>query len=127
MPSPLLTTPGITAWPTFSAMDRDRPGHPKLTRGEISQLREYLREVKPCQRRGLRYGFPNNGQPDDRMVVFFAVRNEGRGYRPGHVFGEPNLLYMKDGEIIARSGETSDRSAIASEPCFTRSSAPRAL
>jgi hypothetical protein len=50
--------------------------------------------------------------------VFFAVQNEGRGYRPGHVFDEPNLLYMKDGELIARAGETSDRSAIESEPCF---------
>ena len=29
------------------------------------------------------------------MVVFFAVQNEGRGYRPGHVFGEPNLLYYE--------------------------------
>ncbi len=118
MPSPLFATPGITAWPTYAAMDRDRPGHPELTPREISQLREYLGEVKPCQRQGLRYGFPNNGQPDDRMVVFFAVQNEGRGFRPGHVFGEPNLLYMKDGELIARAGETSDQSAIDSEPCF---------
>jgi hypothetical protein len=119
MPSPLLRTPGVTPWSTYAATDYGKRGQPKLTRNETAQLVTYLREVKPCQRPGLRYGFPNNGQPDDRMVVFFAVQKEGRGYRPGHVFGEPNLLYMKDGELIARpTGETSDGAAVDSEPCF---------
>jgi hypothetical protein len=119
MPSPLLTTPGITVWSTYAATDYGKRGQPKLTSNETAQLRTYLSEVKPCQRLGLRYGFPNNGQPDDRMVVFFAVQKKVHGYRPGHVFGEPNLLYMKDGELIGRTtGETSDREAIESEPCF---------
>lgn len=120
MPSPLLATPGVTPWSTYAATDYGKRGQPKLTSNEAAQLRTYLGEVKPCQRRGLRYGFPNNGQPDDRMVVFFSIQRQGRGYRPGHVFDEPNLLYMKDGELFARAGETSDRSAINSEPCFTR-------
>jgi hypothetical protein len=119
MPSPLLTTPGVTPWSTYAAVDYGKRGQPKLTSGETAQLATYLREVKPCQRQGVRYGFPNNGQPNDRMVVFFSVQREGRGYRPGHVFGEPNLLYIKGGELIARTtGETSDSSAIDSQPCF---------
>ena len=119
MPSPLLTTPGVTPWSTYAAMDYGKRGQPRLTSNEAAQVRTYLGEVKPCQRRGLRYGFPNNGQPDDRMVVFFATQREGRGYGAGHVFGEPNLLYMKDGELVARpTGETADGAAIDSEPCF---------
>jgi formylmethanofuran dehydrogenase subunit E len=54
------------------------------------------------------------------MVVFFQsqVVEQGRGYTPGHVFGNNNLIYLEDGTLAATMYEVSDREAIAEEPCF---------
>ena len=140
MPSPLLTTPGVTPWSTYAATDYGKRGQPKLTRNETAQLVTYLREVSRIDRTRARLipgiaqcldGLccPTRFRPTDGHRV--ARRPNGRvfyGAEPGgvvlirersHVFGEPNLLYMKDGELVARpTGETSDRAAVDSEPCF---------
>jgi hypothetical protein len=122
MPSPLLTPqPGPTSWLTYVAVDYGKLAQPKLNSKEIRQIRAVLREVKVCQRPGVRYGFPpSNGRRNDPMVVFFQsqVVEQGRGYTPGHVFGNNNLIYLEDGTLAATMYEVSDREAIAEEPCF---------
>jgi hypothetical protein len=119
MPSPLLrSTP--EPWPTFKAMDSLKPGHPMLTSKETAEIRMVLSEIKPCQRAGLLYGFPPHRRPqDDPMVVFFQIQQEEReNYRPGHVFGTNNMIYLVDGELVPTMSETSDQAAIYNEPCF---------
>jgi hypothetical protein len=127
MPSPLLRSRTFgpnsdtpEPWPTFKAMDYLRAAHPMLTSKETAEIRMVLSEIKPCQRAGLLYGFPPHRRPqDDPMVVFFQIEKEEReNYRPGHVFGTNNVIYLDGGELAPTMSETSDQAAIDKEPCF---------
>jgi hypothetical protein len=87
-------TPAATAspWPTYGALDYRTPGrHPALTQAEVAKIRNMLARVKPCQRKFLRYAFPDPAENGDLPFVMFFGPYEA-GHIP-HVLGAGNVDY----------------------------------
>jgi hypothetical protein len=103
------STPKISSWPSYRAVDYSKPGHPRLTSNEALRLHSILKRVKPCQQSLVRYAFPNDklesfgaGTPE-AFVTFFEshkIRVESSGDTFIHVLGAANAYYSpSDGKM----------------------------
>jgi uncharacterized repeat protein (TIGR03803 family) len=112
--------PTQTPQPTYLAVDYGKAGQPALAPRERTLVRATLAVVKPCQRVLLRYAFPENAEPDTRMVLFFA--EPGKPIFDAHVLWQTNLLY-NEGAVVAAPGPPIPgdiRNDIADTPCANR-------
>ncbi|HEY1883448.1 MAG TPA: hypothetical protein VGG51_10460 [Candidatus Cybelea sp.] len=122
-PAAVTTASALVRTPTpeattaiYAALDYGKPGQPRLGALAARQIRGVLREVKPCQRRLLRYIVDEaNGQGVD---LFFAVQSKGSWFSGPHIFGSHNeVYYQNEGQVIATMQTVTDRQAIEDRAC----------
>ena len=115
-PDAVTSIPNPAPTTVYVARDYGEPGQPDLRAADIAQLRKVLREVKPCQRKLLRYIVDRAERPS--VEIFFAVKTIGNSTTAPHVFGTRNLYYFDvDGTVKPAMSVESDQHAIADQAC----------
>jgi hypothetical protein len=89
---PRSPAPGPT-WPNYEAIDYGKPGQPDLNAEEAAKLVLILRKVKPCQRRFVRYAFPNDGGLQLAVYFEYNATPDPQGVSFTHVLEDPYAYY----------------------------------
>jgi hypothetical protein len=81
-------------WPSYAALDYDKPGHPTLTSQQVKLIRKTLALLRPCQAVQVRYAFPDwRGYPTaPKNTIALFLDSPYPGFEP-HVLWTYNDYY----------------------------------